>query len=157
MRYFERHPALLMRHTTSRTQQGRIRFRAMFEEFSPDAYVQIYSFPLSTFAHGSANIFFRAEFFAPEIGGSPARMRPILGSRFDSRKANFCYLFIANVTQGLVNCYPVFFPHNTIASDPELEARVASVQRELQTQIDFVRRGSQATTFHAAMASIIAP
>lgn|SRR6266850_454796 len=157
MRYFERHPEQLAQHNTSQTRRGRIPFSTMFNEFSNNAYEQIYGFPLSRFAHGSANLLFRGEFAAPEITGSTKRMRPIMGCQFDERQAKSCYFFIANVALGLLNCYSIFFPRTTIADDSELQTRLEAIQRELQTQIDFVRSGSAANEFHAAMASLIAP
>lgn len=157
MRYFERHPESLVAHrASSQTGRGRVQFRVMFEEFSPDAY-QIYQFPLSTFAHGNANLMFRGEIAAPEAAASTARMRPIMGCQFDGKHANFCYFFIANVALGLLNCYSNFFPRTTIPDDSELQTRLGAIQQELQTQIDFVRSGSEANEFHAAMASLIAP
>jgi hypothetical protein len=157
MRYFERHAEQLAQHNASKTRRGRIHFSTMFNEFSTDAYEQIYGFPLSRFAHGSANLLFRGEFAAPETEGSPKRMRPIMGCQFDKRQAKSCYFFIANVALGLLNCHSSFFPRTTIADDSELQARLGSIQQELQAQIDFVRSGSQANEFHAAMASLISP
>ena len=157
MRYFERHPEQRMQHTISQTQRGRVQFRTMFDELSTHAYDQIYRFPLSRFAHGNANLLFRGEFFAPEAADSTGRMRPIMGCQFDRRQANLCYFFIANIALGLLNCYSTFFPQSIITDDSELQARLGAIQQELQTQIDFVRSGSEANEFHEAMASLIAP
>ena len=156
MRYFERHPEQLAPHNASQRPRDRIHFSTMFNEFSTDAYEQIYGFPLSRFARGSANLLFRGEFAASETGSSTRRMRPIMGCQFNKRQAKSCYFFIANLALGLLNCYSSFFPRATIAEDSELQARLGSIQRDLQTQIDWVRSGSEANSFHAAMASLMA-
>src|SRR5215213_11095444 len=65
MRYFEKHPESLLKHMTGRSQNDRVRFVKMFDELSPGSYKPIYSEVFSTYAHGSANMIFRADLTPP--------------------------------------------------------------------------------------------
>jgi hypothetical protein len=137
LRYFHHYPNQLAMHMTPK--RG-VKFRTMFEEFSPGFYEYYYGNLLSTFAHGKIGpLYFRID------RSRPGKERVRMGCEYNEEAASMVMNHTLVLLFSFFNLFGLYFPNNSLAQDIEMQADVEAAINWLENAMAAHKSGFPVT------------